>query len=468
MSPIDFETLSISIESGKASSLDRAFNQKLTENGDSAYKSTGNIYLDIFAMLAYFEKHLDAAKIGDSDVDKIFACFIRDPRHGLGRRDLGRHLMKQAGVDLELVPVAGRYDDLYAIFGVPGDEYTAQQALAGNALAKKWLPRETSGTKSRKRVEKLCKKLNITPKIYRKNYLAGAPTTEHLLNSHVHNGKKREYNRRLEIDFEKVPSLARIRWAKTFRKISHYREYLNKATKGEAKVAFSVGTPYDVYSGFQKELIQSAEVDLLWNALERPEINCIPVIDVSGSMWNDLDCLGKAISIGMLLSEATSYCKNQFVTFDSEPRLVTLDLKWPVSIRFKQVRRAGFGLSTDLGKVMKLFSHLDDWPTYVVVLSDMEFDEGSNSAKSELMAQWKSRGIPTKIVWWNFNTRETTFPETDELGNLFISGYSPTLLDSALHDSATTMLAKKLEEYAAKLKCAVEAADDTESFELVN
>ena len=38
------------------------------------------------------------------------------------------------------------------------------------------------------------------------------------------------------------------------------------------------------------------------------------------------------------------------------------------------------------------------------------------------------KGYTTKIVWWNFNSRNTTIPEMDEMGNIYLSGYSPMLL----------------------------------------
>ena len=44
------------------------------------------------------------------------------------------------------------------------------------------------------------------------------------------------------------------------------------------------------------------------------------------------------------------------------------------------------------------------------------------------MKLFKDRGIKTKIVWWNFNSRNTTAPEMDNCGNIYMSGYSPMLL----------------------------------------
>lgn len=59
--------------------LEKILNEKLTENGDISYKSTGNNLTDLLFMTAFFEKHLDEAKIGNSEKEKIFSMFIRDP-----------------------------------------------------------------------------------------------------------------------------------------------------------------------------------------------------------------------------------------------------------------------------------------------------------------------------------------------------------------------------------------------------
>ena len=77
---------------------------------------------------------------------------------------------------------------------------------------------------------------------------------------------------------------------------------------------------------------------------------------------------------------------------------------------------------------MDLFAGLNEVPEYLVVLSDMEFDYGSSMSKDETMRLFKEKGYKTKIVWWNFNARNKTVPETDDYGNIYISGYSPYLL----------------------------------------
>ena len=84
--------------------------------------------------------------------------------------------------------------------------------------------------------------------------------------------------------------------------------------------------------------------------------------------------------------------------------------------------------NTDFGAVIELLGKLNEFPDYFVVLSDMEFDYGSSMKKDQVMKLFKDRGIKTKIVWWNFNSRNTTAPEMDNYGNIYMSGYSPMLL----------------------------------------
>jgi hypothetical protein len=104
--------------------------------------------------------------------------------------------------------------------------------------------------------------------------------------------------------------------------------------------------------------------------------------------------------------------------------------------------------NTDFGAVMNILKELKEFPDYLVVLSDMEFDYGSRQSKNELKQIWKENNCNTKIVWWNFNTRNTTSPEIDEEGNIYISGYSPMLLKYLETGfNGEEFLNKLLEEY---------------------
>ena len=144
-------------------SLERLFNEKSTENGDKSYKSTGNDLLDILFMTSYYEKHLvdllESDKIGTSAREKLFARFIRDPRHGLGRRNLGRVLMLLTDVKPYDIVKSGRFDDLLWIGKDEDILVIVQEARLGNELAKKWLPRLNS--KDRDIAKAICREFNF-------------------------------------------------------------------------------------------------------------------------------------------------------------------------------------------------------------------------------------------------------------------------------------------------------------------
>lgn len=435
--------------------LQKLFAEKKTENGDKAYSTTGNNLIDLLFMSEYYSKNLKKAHIGNSDKDKLFSMFMRDGREGIGKRDLGRVLMAQSEVSPEDIVKAGRFDDL---FHIPTDEnirYLRDQVYKGNALAKKWCPRLTQ--KDRKVAKLLCKMWGITEKQYRK--LIKVTTTESLLTE-----KKID-----EIEFEKVPSLAMVKYYSRFMKEPRFREYIDSVKKGDKKLNISTTNVYDIYRNREK-----IDAQLFFDKLEKIKINCIPVLDTSGSMQDGNDSFGKACSIAHYLSKCSTFCPDYVVSFSSQPQLIHMgyDRKSTVN-SWRYYTQSGFKYdntqsryineikslytgdcsNTDFGAVMRLFANMKEVPDYLVVLSDMEFDCGSALSKKETMRLFKEKGYKTRIIWWNFNARNTTTPEIDSDGNIFIAGYSPFLLkylESGF--DGNKFLDKLLEEYKKKVK----------------
>lgn len=407
---------------------------KLTENGDIAYDTTGNNLIDLLFMSEYYQKHLKEASklIGNSPKEKLFAMFMRDPRFGLGRRDLGRVLMGKSEVTAENVVKAGRFDDLlnintnlYRSF----INYLYEQVKSGNELAKKWCPR--FNTSKEDKAKKLAKFWHMTEREYRK-FIKCPSTTEYKLSN----------NELDKIVFEQVPSLAMIKYFRAFnRKLpKEFSKYMESVKKGDKKLNISTTNVYDIYKA-RNEL----DAQMFFDKLDKIKISCIPVLDTSGSMQDSNDSIGKATSIAHYLSKCSSYCPNQVVTFSSYPQLITMGVDRKSVINYQNGFKRNYNASdyineinslytgdcsnTDFGKVMSLLSRLDEeLPEYLVVLSDMEFDYGSNTSKEETMKLFKEKGYKTRIIWWNFNSRNTTCPEMDKDGNIFISGYSPFLL----------------------------------------
>lgn len=419
--------------------LEKLFAKTKTENGDDAYNTTGDKLLDILFMTEYYSEHLDEVRIGNSEKEKLFAMFIRDGRLGIGKRDLGRELMKQAEVSAENVVKAGRFDDLYHNPIDRNIKWLKQEVMNGNELAKKWCPRLNS--KDRKIAKLLCKAWGLTEKRYRK--LIKVDTTENKLS-------RKRIN---EIEFDKVPSLAMLKYYNRFMKEERFQKYLEKVKKGEKKLNVATTTVYDIYRN--RETI---DADLFFDKIEKIKINCVPILDTSGSMWDSYDSIGKAMSVAHYLAKCSTFCNNQVISFSSKPKLITLNDKAPVGVThimynpfsgqpYKQTIKpqtrfgdcnkyccelssmyTGDCSNTDFGAVMDLLQGMETVPDYFVVLSDMQFDCGSSKSKRETMRLFKERGFKTKIIWWNFCADNKTAPELDEYGNIFLSGYSPYLL----------------------------------------
>ena len=436
-------------------SLEKLFAKKLTENGDDAFNTTGDKLLDLLFMSEYYSKHLDEVEIDKGDIEVLFSMFMRDPRFGMGRRDLGRELLKQSGAMMDEVVKCGRYDDLFATHAnrfKDVAEYVYNRAVAGDELAKKWLPR--FNTKNDELAKRICKVLGISQKEYRKSIKAN--TVEHLMSDNDFDS----------INFEHVPSLAMIKYYNRFMKEERFKEYLESVKKGEKKLNVSTTTVYDIYRNRDK-----IDADLFFDKLEKIKISCIPILDTSGSMWDDNDSIGKATSIAYYFAKNSTYCNNQVVSFSSHPSLIKIkEQGYCTNSSWGRKYSAIFGTSnkfsrelnsmytgdcsnTDFGAVITLLGQLDEFPDYFVVLSDMEFDCGSNMSKEKVMQQFKANDVDTKIIWWNFNARATTAPELDEYGNIFLSGYNPMLLkylESGF--DGRKFLSKLLEEYAKNIK----------------
>ena len=409
-------------------------NVKLTENGDLSYnKVSSDVFLNILFMTEYYQKHLDETpELQDRLLDKLFAMFIRDPRYGLGRRNLGRRLMSSSKVTLDNILKAGRADDLLFMQWDPSEynlvlDYLRREIESGNELIKKWMPRYSS--KNLMEARKIAKYYGMNKQQY--GHFIKCNTTENKLSRHNYD----------EIKFEQVPSLAAIKYAKAFatkpETKERYAKYLEDVKAGKKELHVATTTVYDIYRNRTK-----IDADLFFGKLEKISGSWIPIVDSSGSMQDSNDSYGKAMAIGHYLAKCSNYAPNQVVSFSSCPQLITLGtpvhrdwgcspLEGGSSTYEKEISSMHTGdcSNTDFGKVMELLSHLDgNMPEYLVVLSDMEFDRGSSMSKDRTMQLFKSKGYTTKIVWWNLNSRNTTAPEMDSSGNIFLSGYNPMLL----------------------------------------
>ena len=452
--------------------LEKIFAEKLTENGDKAYKTTGDNLTDLFFMTPYFEKNLDQVTIGSSEKEKLFSMYIRDCRFGLGRRDLGRRLMYLSKVSAENVVKAGRYDDLWHIPTQDNIDYLYGRVVECDELAKKWMPRLTG--KDKKVAKALCKMWGIDEKTYR--YLIKTDkTVEYKLSYAIEKDgtplndlfKKGNYEHPLvnEIDFEQVPSLAMVKYLNTFSTREdikpRFDEYMQKVKEEKAKINTTTANVVDAHKAVMQYdwCCQSVEEnrDILGKKIVEKEtigveMDAICILDTSGSMgWlGHGDLIDKATAVAHGLAIHSTYAPNQVISFSSNPHLMTI--KGDTLKEQYQSMYTGDCSNTDFGKVMKLLQGLKKYPEWLIVLSDMEFDYGSKQSKEQTMKLFKEYGANTKIIWWNFNDRNKTTPEFDEYGNIYLSGYNLQLLKLLENKfDMTTYIDKILKDYKEKV-----------------
>jgi len=451
--------------------------EKLTENGDAAYNTTGDNLIDLLFMADFFQKHLGEAKIGNSDREKVFSMYMRDPRFGQGRRDLGRILMEQAGVDPEYTVLAGRFDDLW---NNPTDENMAKlkaELEAGNELAKKWMPRLTG--KNRKVAQAIAKMWGLKEHEYRKLIKTDSTVEYKLSYAEKVEGEttpldelfktKGEYAHPLvdEIDFEKVPSLAMTKYLRAFSTREDTKErfgkYIEDVKNEKAKVNTSTANVHDAYktvrnADFREQEVEEA-ADVVGKKIVEQEtdslaLDCICVLDTSGSMGSISDpssLCGKATSVAHALATHSTYAPNQVISFSSRPQLMNIkgsSLKAQYNSMY-----TGDCSDTDLAAVFKILMGLKRFPKYVIVMSDMEFNRGSATSMREWVKLCKDNEADTKLIWWNFNDRNRTSPEVDEYGNIYMSGYDlqALLLIPGVMDM-TEYIDKIIKEYVKKVK----------------
>jgi hypothetical protein len=230
--------------------------------------------------------------------------------------------------------------------------------------------------------------------------------------------------------------------------------FKNKVVKGEVKINASTLFPYQCYN----DAFSGKSVDIInaqWKALPdyiNGDHGILPMIDVSGSMSVSVDrkqsttCLAVAVSLGLYVAERqTGAFNNLFLTFSSTPTLVKVE-EGSLSDKLRSIIRAHWGMSTDINKAFQLILSVaiehkvsqKDMPKYLLILSDMQFDQCASLSGYEMAKTlYKEAGyeIP-RIVFWNLNSNAGNVPvKAGKEGVALVSGFSPSIMKSVLSDA---------------------------------
>lgn len=440
-----------------------------TENGDKAYTTSGNACLDLFAKIAAIRGQGASVAISafelaykeNADIAARIALWARDVRGGAGERQVVRDILshlEKTDTDrlfrlLPVLPEVGRWDDLFSFTRQDVKEYVftlLRDALAANnGIAAKWTPRENSKT-HKSFAREFREFLGLSPRQYRKMLVEKTNVVEtQMCNKEWEN-----------INFSHVPSVASSRYSKAFWKhqADRYGTFIQKATKGEVKINASALFPYDCVKASVDELTANA----LWNQLPDfvPEgVSFMPIIDVSGSMtWTQISPglfpIHVAVSLGIYLAERNkSAFKNLAMTFSEHPKYIKIPDSDSIKTKYNSVMRSDVGGSTNFDAAMNLILDTavknkvpqNEMPTYLLVMSDMEFNGGGYGYRNTSVAErtkesFKNAGYEMpSIVWWNIQSRNGTNPvRADERGMILVSGCSPAITKTVLTNKRVT------------------------------
>ena len=466
--------------------LEKQDNYSMTENGAIGYRSTGSALVDINYKVSSLRKSeeeeivnlFDAAFDENREYALKWLFFARDVREGLGERRLFRACYKRlAELDIDAftknldnISEYGRWDDLVSLIGISNDtdKYVIRiikdqlnDDLANFkedkpiSLLAKWLPSENASSTSTKIMAKrIIRLLGMTPRKYR------LMLSELRAYSNVVEVKMCR-NQWSEIDYEKVPSLANLKYKNAFLKHDEARrlKYLESVEKGESKINMSVATPVDVVSRYSDVWYKIKEYDqtleLAWDNLKDIMVeDTLVVADGSGSMTMTVSGNTMALDVANALAIYTAehnsgIYQNKYITFSERPQFVefketdSLRTKLEIAREHCEVANTNIEAVFDLilGVAVENDILAEEMIDNILIISDMEFDmaqggwfgDGSSLTRPlfEVIAKrYADAGycLP-RLIFWNVNSRTQTIPLTEnKLGVALVSGFSQNVL----------------------------------------
>lgn len=471
-------------------SMKQASNFTRTENGAITHKTTESALLDMFAMGGAMRQR----SVGDVTLmfkkayqeNPVYALkclfYLRDVRGGQGERRFFRECMKwlakndkaAAQRNLQYVAEFGRWDDLYCfvgtslerdVFKIMKEQFILDLNCKTPSLLAKWLHSENATSEENAKLGALtCQYFGYSPRQYRKHLSAlreRIRVLERLMSQ----------NRWNEIEFDKIPSKAGLKYKNAFARRDIIKAKYEKFAKDEnTKVNAEVLNPVDIAGqilgrGYYAE--NFSEIDRLmfqkyWDNLKDyyggREERGIAVIDVSGSMRGQP--MNAAVSMGAYIAErGKGPFQNHFITFSNSPRLVEFE-GVDITDKFLRARRADWGMNTNIEATFNLLLNTarknklpqSEMPERIYIFSDMEFDrctgyhteQGMNTLLENIAQEWRRYGyeLPS-LIFWNLSARQENIPA---IGSRFsyVSGFSMNMIENILSgkDGYSLMLDK--------------------------
>ena len=412
--------------------------------------------------------------------------YLRDVRGGQGERRFFRTCMKWlAGYNasavsrnLKYVPEFGRWDDLLIFIGTT-QEKKALDVLKSQleldvqcktpSLLAKWLPSEnTSSAKTRSQARVVRHYLNMTAKQYRKTLSilrARINVLERLMSE----------GRWDEIEFDKIPSKAGLKYKNAFARHDIERMQKNPEVKTYADFAKDTNTKVNAKTLYPYEVVEKAikvmcggynywgrtipmndtdrlMVNKYWENLtdyfKSKTFNALAVVDTSASMRGTP--LNVAISLGMYCAEkAKGPFAGHYVAFSRTPHLVSVE-GVDFCDKVKRIYNANLCENTNIEATFDMLLNTaiqnhcsqDDLPQNLIIISDMEFDSArgyrycsnANTLMENIRVKWADHGYRMPhLIYWNVDARQNNIPEDIGCGSIsYVSGMSPSIFETIM------------------------------------
>ena len=475
-----------------------------TENGAIKRNSTMSGLLDLFAMGGAYRTRSDEDVImlfkNAYEEDPVYALkclfYIRDVRGGQGERRFFRVATKWLASahteamerNLIHIPEYGRWDDLFVFIGTPLgtkalDIVKHQLALdiqcKTPSLLAKWMPSENaSSTKTKKMAGIVRRYIGLSSKDYRK-VLSALRKRINILERLMSEGRWDE------IEFDKIPSKAGLKYKNAFARHDiermktekNIQSYADFAKSTETKVNADTLYPYEVvakavekmgcehYWCGREKSIDLDDTDRLminkyWDNLkdyfDGKSFNGLAVVDTSGSMTgSNADApINVAISLGMYCAEkAKGPFAGHYVSFASRPQLISVD-GVDFCDKVKRIYATNLVDNTNIEATFDMLLNValknncsqEDLPQNLIIISDMEFDQGTGyygyrspawnpqTLMEQIRDKWAQYGYHLPhLIYWNVRARQNNIPENIGCGLVsYVSGMSPSIFNTIL------------------------------------
>ena len=456
---------------------------KKTENGANAFSTTDSACVDLFAVIGAlrnggnYEQRLhdliDGAYAEDPTLLAKMLFYARDVRGGLGERKVFRDALfycanKYPDIlknNLVLIPEYGRWDDLFSLIGTQFEkemwEILLKQFLADeSALAKgsaisllaKWLPSADTSSKDTRALAYLCAShFDMTVYEYKRRVRA--------LRKHLNLLETSMSSKKWEtIDYGHVPSQAHCRHVGAFLRNDErrYKDYLAAVQAGKRTIKTATLFPYEIIEKLRVSRYDNTEgvnapYETMWknlpNYVSDPNANILIMADTSGSMYGRP--MATSTSLAIYFAERNhGPFGNLYLTFDTHPRLISIDPKKSLTEKYIQLLNGPWGGSTNLVGSFELLLDVavktnakpEDMPKSLVIITDMEINAGGDDSKvwntivDTMRDKYAQAGyVLPNVIFWNVASRHDTYlAKSNYKGIQLVSGSSPSVFRNVM------------------------------------